>query len=96
MVVAGTIRRMAIVVMHKERGGRFVLLGAKASKWATSTGHPILGNWSPIRDEGTLRVAAVCGADGAIQFVDADAMRVVEVDGVPVSALLAHEARPAP
>lgn len=85
---------MAIVVTHKERGGRFVLLGTNASKWATSTGHPVFGNWAPIRDEGTMRVATVCGADGVMQFVDADAMRVVEVDGVPLATLLVREVRP--
>jgi len=80
---------MAIVVTHVDKGGRFVVLGANASKWATSAGHPIFGNWAPVREEGTVRVVAVCGADGRIQFADADQLRVVEIDGQPLAAVFA-------
>lgn len=79
---------MAIVVTHKEKGGRFVVLGASASKWATSRGHAVFNNLAPVEREGMVRAVAVCGADGVIQFAEPDQLRVLEVDGQPIAALL--------
>ncbi|MBL8736915.1 MAG: hypothetical protein JNL12_10850 [Planctomycetes bacterium] len=80
---------MAIVVTHKEKGGRFVVLGANLAKWKTARAHALLGDFFPVEQEGADRVLVVCGADGVIQFGDADAFVVVEIDGVQPARLLA-------
>ena len=80
---------MAIVVTHKEKGGRFVVLGANLAKWKTARAHALLGDILPVEQSGADRVLVVCGADGVIQFGDADAFVVLEIDGVPPARLLA-------
>ncbi len=79
---------MAILVTHVEKGGRFVVLGASASKWATSRGSAIFGNFAPVEESGYVRSIAVCGADGRIQFADGDQLRVVSIDGKTPQELL--------
>jgi hypothetical protein len=82
------MRAMAVIVTHKQSGGRFVVLGANASKWATSRGDWLFGNLAPVEKEGTLRVVVIAGADGVIQFANGDELRVLEADGQPLAALL--------
>jgi hypothetical protein len=79
---------MAIIVTHVEHGGRFVVLGASASKWATATGHAFFGDLVPVEKSGMVRSVAVCGADGKIQFADGDQLRVVSIDGKTPQELL--------
>ncbi|MBL8753769.1 MAG: hypothetical protein JNK15_10755 [Planctomycetes bacterium] len=79
---------MAIIVTHVDKGGRFVVLGASVSKWATSTGHVLFGDLAPVEKSGVVRSVAVCGADGKIQFADADQLRVVSIDGKTPQELL--------
>jgi hypothetical protein len=75
---------MATIVKHKATGARFVVIGANLAKWKTA-----YGNWVPVENEGADRVLVVCGADGLLQFGDADAFVVVEVDGRAPGELLA-------
>lgn len=72
---------MAIIVTHVTKGGRFVVLGANFTRWESAHGHWFLGNLDPVTHQGTARVLTVCGPDGKIQFGDADAFTVVEIDG---------------
>lgn len=84
--------RMAIVVTYEKEGGRYVVLGASSSKWATARGSALLGNLVPVENEGFVQVVAMAGADGRIRFADPALLRVVEVDGRPLSALLGDSA----
>lgn len=79
---------MAIVVTHATKGGRFVVLGANFARWESAHGNWFLGGLVPVMKQGTARVLTVCGADGKIQFGDADAFTVIEIDGKSPSALL--------
>jgi len=72
---------MAIVVTHKQKGGQFVVLGANYTKWKSSRASRLFGDLFPVEEEGAARVLAVCGADGVIQFGDADAFVVTGIDG---------------
>jgi hypothetical protein len=80
---------MAIIVTHRQRGGRFAVLGANLAKWKTARSHALLGDLFPVEKEGADRVLVLCGADGVIQFGDADAFQVVEIDGRTPGELLA-------
>ncbi|MCU0863320.1 MAG: hypothetical protein MUC36_05990 [Planctomycetes bacterium] len=80
---------MATIVKHKATGARFVVIGANLAKWKTARAHVLLGDLFPVENEGADRVLVVCGADGVIQFGDADAFVVVEVDGRAPGELLA-------
>ena len=86
---------MAIIVTHKEKGGRFAVLGANFDPWKTARGDALFGNLFPVEREGAVRVVTVCGADGVIQFADADKFRVLSIDGKTPQELLgegaAHE-----
>lgn len=83
---------MAIVVTHKQKGGRFVVLGANFSRWKTARGHALLGDWLPVHEEGAARVLTVCGANGVIQFGNADEFTVVSIDGTTPQDLLGEAA----
>lgn len=80
---------MAIVVTHKQKGGQFVVLGANYTKWKSSRASRLFGDLFPVEEEGAVRVLTVCGADGVIQFGDADAFVVTAIDGQTPQQLLA-------
>lgn len=73
--------RMAIVVTHKEEGGRFVLLGASFTKWKSVRASLMFGMLGPVEKDGDARVLSICGADGVIRFVNGVDYVVVAVDG---------------
>ena len=79
---------MATIVTHKSKGGRFVLLGASQSVWKTAHGSAVFGNLAPVKEEGAVRALAFCGADGVIQFGDADQFAVLSIDGQSPAELL--------
>jgi hypothetical protein len=79
---------MATIVTHLKEGGRFVVLGANYAKWKSARAHRFLGDMFPVEEGGAVRVLTVAGADGKIQFGNADEFRVLEVDGVAVAQLL--------
>ena len=85
---SSTVPGMATIVTHRQFGGRFVVLGANLAVWKTARGHALFGHWEPVEKSGTARVLTVAGADGKIQFGNADEFRVVEVDGVALAELL--------
>jgi hypothetical protein len=82
---------MAIVVTHKQQGGRFVVLGANYTKWKTARGSAVFGDLFPVEKEGADRVLTVCGADGVIQFGDADEFVVLTIDGQSPEQLLGSD-----
>lgn len=79
---------MAIVVTHKEKGGRFVVLGASYSEWRTARGSAVFGELLPVERSGSSRCVVVCGKDGVIQFPAADDLVVVSIDGRPPADVL--------
>lgn len=77
---------MAIVVTHKEKGGKFAVLGANFNKWVTSHNSSLFQ--IPVYDEGSDRILVVTGQDGRIQFAHADEFRVLTIDGVAIADAL--------
>jgi hypothetical protein len=72
---------MAILVRHKKTNGRFAVLGANFTMWKTARGSALFGDLFPVERQGAARVLTVCGADGVIQFGDADEFVVEAIDG---------------
>jgi hypothetical protein len=87
-----TVLSMATIVTHLKEGGRFVVLGANYVRWKSARAHRLLGDMFPVEESGAVRVLSVAGADGKIQFGNADEFRVLEVDGVATAQLLGASA----
>ena len=72
---------MAILVRHRESGGRFAVLGANFTMWKSARGSAVFGDLFPVEEEGAARVLVMCDADGVIEFGHADDFVVEAIDG---------------
>ena len=72
---------MATIVEDTRTGKTYVLLGAGLAAWASSTPNAFLGNWMPNEKSGTLETLCVCDADGRVDWLGSEHVRIVSVDG---------------
>ncbi len=71
---------MATVVMHKETGKHYILIGVSYSYFKDSRPGILGGNLFPYEEEGEFDVVAVCGDKGKIEWIQTKELSVIEVD----------------
>ena len=81
---------MATIVTHKEKGGRYAVLGAGFGMFRTARPSMIFGNLAPSTDEGSESVLALCDGQGEVAFGRAKEFRVVSIDGQSPDAILTN------
>lgn len=79
---------MATIVLHKESGKKYILLGTSYSVYKDSQPSFMGGALFPHEEEGLFRMAALCDRSGEVQWISTDDIRVVEVDGRNLDELL--------
>ena len=78
---------MAVIVLHRETGLRFVLIGTGYGMYKSSM-PGVVGHLTPIEDRGEKGLVAVCDSKGTIHWCDSQDLRVVSVDGKTPTELL--------
>ena len=72
---------MATIVMHRDSGARYVLLGTGFGAFKASRPSVFFGNLLPTDESGELTMVAVCDSKGNIGWIHSEELIVVEVDG---------------
>lgn len=81
---------MAVLVQHVESGRVFVLIGTGYSCYKDSRPSYLGGVLFPHEEEGHYELVAVSDSRGRITWLQADEVRVLEVDGISPEKLLAE------
>ena len=79
---------MAIIVTHKKKGGRFILVGSGFGAYKAIRPSVFLGHLAPHEEEGTVRVVLLCDHRGAVAWIDSREIEVLSVDGQTPGELL--------
>ncbi|MBS4031246.1 MAG: hypothetical protein KGZ63_07500 [Clostridiales bacterium] len=72
---------MATIVLHKETGKQFVLIGTGYGAFKASRPSFFGGNLFPHDEEGQMPLAAVCDKAGTIYWIYTEELKVIEIDG---------------
>ena len=79
---------MSTIARHRPTGATFAVIGASYNEWRTAREHRLLGDLFPVEKSGNVRLLVVCGADGRVQFGNADDFEIVTIDGRTPAELL--------
>ena len=79
---------MAIIVRHIETLKDYVLLGGGFGAYQSKRPSPLFGNWLAETDQGDYPMVCVCNPSGHIGWFYSDELRVMSVDGHPVSDII--------
>lgn len=79
---------MSTIVVHKETGRHYLLIGTGYSFFKDSRPNFFGGVLFPHEDEGEAMCAAICDEKGAITWVQTSEIEVIEVNGVKVKEIL--------
>lgn len=80
---------MAIIVMHKPTGERYVLIGTGFGAYKSRSPSFLGGNMFPNEEYGELQMAALSDARGNIVWMPTEQLQVLVVDGNDPAELLA-------
>lgn len=80
---------MAVIVKHIKSGKSYVVVGTGFGAFKATKPNWFFGNLMSDEQSGELSVVAVCGAEGAIGWIESDALTVVSIDGVTPGDVLA-------
>jgi hypothetical protein len=79
---------MAIIVLHKDSGKHYVLIGTGYSFFKDSRPSFLGGSLFPHEEEGELKCAAISDENGTISWAQTDELEVIEIDGVRIREIL--------
>lgn len=79
---------MATIVRIKEGNKKYVLLGTGFGAYKSTRPSFFGGNLFPSEEEGTIGVVAVADEIGNILWVEADEIKVIEIDGVKIEDVM--------
>ena len=79
---------MATIVLHKESGKHYVLVGTGYSFYKDSIPSFFGGVLLPNEEEGESMSAAISDEHGAISWVQTSEIKVVEINGVEIGEVL--------
>ncbi len=79
---------MATIVLHKETGKRYVLIGTGLGAFKSTRPSFFGGNLFPNEEEGEIPVAAVSDENGEIIWIYTNELEVLEIDGKTIKELL--------
>lgn len=79
---------MAIIVLHKDSGKYYVLLGTGYSFFKDSRPSFFGGVLLPHEEEGETMCAAVCDDQGVINWIQTSEIEVIEVNGIKIKEVL--------
>nr|WP_150959579.1 hypothetical protein [Aneurinibacillus sp. XH2] len=78
---------MAVVVLHKPSGERYLLLGTGFGAYKAARPSLFGGNLFPHEEAGEIPAAAVCDELGNIHWFYTEELQVLEIDGMEVGRL---------
>jgi hypothetical protein len=79
---------MAILVLHKQTGIRYVLIGTGYGAYSSSNSSLFGGDLFPNEEHGEIQLAALSDSNGCIIWLPTEELQVMEIDGVAVGKLL--------
>lgn len=80
---------MAIIVRHKDTKRVYVLIGTGYGAYKATRASLLGGNLFPFEEKGEIPVAAVSNQRGDIEWFYTEDLKVIEVDGLQIEAVLA-------
>lgn len=79
---------MATIVVHKDTGKYYALVGTGYSFFKDSRPSFLGGALFPHEEEGELMCAAISDEQGEISWVQTNELEVIEIDGVRIGEIL--------
>ncbi|TNE82070.1 MAG: hypothetical protein EP332_01975 [Bacteroidetes bacterium] len=78
---------MATIVEIIQTKERAVLIGSGFGAWAAERPSLWWGNLDPHKENGFLETVAISDRSGNIQWIKSQDVRVIEIDGIPISQM---------
>ncbi|MGA1822437.1 MAG: hypothetical protein ACMUIG_07915 [Thermoplasmatota archaeon] len=79
---------MATVVVYKETGEEYILLGTGFGSYQSKKANWFFGDLIAEVDEGTNPMVCVCDKNGKVGWLESHKVTVVSIDGRKVNELL--------
>lgn len=78
---------MATIVKNINNGKKYFLVGTGFGAYKATRPSFLGGNLFPVEDEDTITVVAICDAYGNINWIQSSEIKVISIDGVPISEI---------